>query len=182
MLPLRAHCSMLRLSDQRHRSLDLHGINGHLFRQIVAPTWSPVSRTNLWQDCGRCKLTIYYFSWLLTFLTWGYYNCFIKFYFINCIRFVLGNSYFGHQSVKALNYLKDEHSVIHRDVKPSNILINHKGIVKLCDFGISGRLVNSKAKTRQAGCAAYMAVRISVLISSWITFFFSVNQYPNFII
>lgn len=57
-----------------------------------------------------------------------------------------------------MNYLKDEHSVIHRDVKPSNILINHKGIVKLCDFGISGRLVNSKAKTRQAGCAAYMAV------------------------
>jgi len=29
--------------------------------------------------------------------------------------------------------------------------------VKLCDFGISGRLVDSKAKTRSAGCAAYMA-------------------------
>lgn len=45
------------------------------------------------------------------------------------------------------------------DVKPSNILVDMQGQIKLCDFGISGQLVDSIARTRDAGCQPYMAVR-----------------------
>nr|CAB3263619.1 MAPKK3/6 dual specificity mitogen-activated protein kinase kinase 6 [Phallusia mammillata] len=59
--------------------------------------------------------------------------------------------------VKALRYLQETLHVIHRDVKPSNVLLNKEGQVKLCDFGISGQLVDSLAKTIDAGCKPYMA-------------------------
>uniref|UniRef100_A0AAR2J2S5 mitogen-activated protein kinase kinase n=1 Tax=Pygocentrus nattereri TaxID=42514 RepID=A0AAR2J2S5_PYGNA len=42
------------------------------------------------------------------------------------------------------------------DVKPSNMLVNTRGQVKLCDFGVSTQLVNSIAKT-YVGTNAYMA-------------------------
>eukprot|EP00088_Acartia_fossae_P057953 TRINITY_DN6768_c0_g3_i1.p1 TRINITY_DN6768_c0_g3~~TRINITY_DN6768_c0_g3_i1.p1 ORF type:complete len:341 (-),score=69.75 TRINITY_DN6768_c0_g3_i1:951-1973(-) len=59
--------------------------------------------------------------------------------------------------VSALHYLHTNLRVIHRDVKPSNILISKSGKVKMCDFGISGHLVDSVAKTVEAGCKPYMA-------------------------
>lgn len=67
--------------------------------------------------------------------------------------------------VSALNYLHSNLRVIHRDVKPSNILINRKGDVKICDFGISGYLVDSIAKTVDAGCKPYMAVSLHIFYS-----------------
>ena len=43
------------------------------------------------------------------------------------------------------------------DIKPSNMLVNSHGHVKLCDFGVSVQLLNSLTKTF-IGTNAYMAV------------------------
>ncbi|KAI5306801.1 hypothetical protein KEM56_007059 [Ascosphaera pollenicola] len=59
-------------------------------------------------------------------------------------------------TVMGLKSLKDEHNIIHRDVKPTNILVNTRGQIKICDFGVSGNLVASIAKTN-IGCQSYMA-------------------------
>lgn len=69
-------------------------------------------------------------------------------------EYVLGK--IAHCVIQALNYLHGI-DIIHRDVKPSNILINRAGEVKLCDFGIAGPLVDSVAKTIEVGCKPYMA-------------------------
>ncbi|CAF1372437.1 unnamed protein product [Adineta steineri] len=47
----------------------------------------------------------------------------------------------AYNVVRALDFLKSK-NIVHRDVKPANILINKDGKIKLCDFGICGNLTD----------------------------------------
>ena len=72
---------------------------------------------------------------------------------------------FIQQVLKGLSYLRDKHQIIHRDVKPSNILVNSRGEIKICDFGVSGQLIDSMANSF-VGTRSYMSVRCQIFISS----------------
>ncbi|XP_003746034.1 dual specificity mitogen-activated protein kinase kinase 1 [Galendromus occidentalis] len=58
--------------------------------------------------------------------------------------------------LKGLNYLREKHQIMHRDIKPSNVLVNSRGEIKICDFGVSGQLIDSMANSF-VGTRSYMS-------------------------
>lgn len=65
-------------------------------------------------------------------------------------------SFVAASVLSGLVYLKEELGVMHRDVKPSNILLGFKGEIKLCDFGMSKVMEQSLLHTH-VGCERYLA-------------------------
>mmetsp|Transcript_30343 Transcript_30343/g.91000 ORF Transcript_30343/g.91000 Transcript_30343/m.91000 type:complete len:368 (-) Transcript_30343:102-1205(-) len=65
-------------------------------------------------------------------------------------------AYIAVSVLEGLVYLKRELKVMHRDVKPSNILLGFNGEIKLCDFGMSKVMEQSLLHTH-VGCERYLA-------------------------
>jgi len=61
------------------------------------------------------------------------------------------------QVLRGLQALQ-ELRIVHRDVKPGNILLNSEGDIKLADLGMCGELANSFSRLKSwVGTAAYMS-------------------------
>ncbi|KAL7714622.1 Protein kinase [Entamoeba marina] len=54
-------------------------------------------------------------------------------------------AYVVRETADALQYIHSLHR-IHRDIKSDNVLLNHRGEIKLADFGISAQLTKKKTK------------------------------------
>jgi mitogen-activated protein kinase kinase 1 len=62
------------------------------------------------------------------------------------------------QLLEGLIYLHKVLHIIHRDIKPQNILINSNGHAKITDFGVSGELANTQAMAKTfVGTVKYMS-------------------------
>ena len=48
-----------------------------------------------------------------------------------------------YQALRTLNYLH-KNNIVHRDIKPDNIMINHNNEAVLIDFGVSALLEDKK--------------------------------------
>ena len=67
--------------------------------------------------------------------------------------------YFFKQLVDALMYCHKK-GVVHRDIKLDNILLDHHGRIKLCDFGVSRAVRRGEILQDQCGTPAYIAPEV----------------------
>jgi len=64
----------------------------------------------------------------------------------------------SHKLLTGLYYIHKQLHIIHRDIKPLNILINTKGEIKITDFGVSGKIENTIGKAISfVGTVTYMS-------------------------
>lgn len=60
------------------------------------------------------------------------------------------------QAAEALHYVWTERGLVHRDIKPDNIMLTAEGIVKITDFGMAVHIGDWKKDSSIAGSPSYM--------------------------
>ncbi|SPQ97173.1 Protein kinase domain-containing protein [Plasmodiophora brassicae] len=64
---------------------------------------------------------------------------------------------YAYELLSAIRYLHTTAGVLHRDIKPGNLLLTNDGHLKLCDFGLSKRIVADARCTTLCGTEIYWA-------------------------
>jgi serine/threonine protein kinase len=94
---------------------------------------------------------------------------------------------------RALAYLHDR-NILHRDVKPDNILVDSHGRARICDFGLSRQMEGTHLSAGFAGTSLFAAPEVCVVSSSakftpktdiWSLcasfYFIGCGRYPNLV-
>ncbi|QEU60752.1 Sgv1 [Kluyveromyces lactis] len=70
------------------------------------------------------------------------------------------------QLLEGINYIHCN-KFLHRDIKTANILIDHKGVVKIADFGLARNYYGSPPNLKYPGGAGSGAKYTSVVVTRW---------------
>mmetsp|Transcript_15329 Transcript_15329/g.23865 ORF Transcript_15329/g.23865 Transcript_15329/m.23865 type:complete len:327 (-) Transcript_15329:49-1029(-) len=136
---------------------------------------SQATRHQLWkelcthQECGNMSniVTLHDFFYsegrvylVLELMDWGSLDTLLKLQATSMTSRTMDEgvlSVITRSITVALAFLHNQRNLIHRDLKPGNVVMNEQGVVKLSDFGVSRVLDNEAKGSSWVGTASYMS-------------------------